>query len=67
MNYKNLVMNLSSDEYLTFMIETVFDFYKDKSLKMSIFDTKQRLRFISDAELAFHNIDLNNFNSLSEV
>lgn len=66
-SYRSVIMNLSHDEYLDFMIDTVFCFYKDKNLKFSIYDCSKKLRFITDENLKFQGVNIGDFGDLSEL
>ena len=67
MNYRSVIIDLSHDEYLDFMIDTVFCFYKDKNLKFSIYDCNKILRFVTDENLSFQGLNPNDFADVSEI
>ena len=67
MSYRSVIINLSHDEYLDFMIDTVFCFYKDKKLKFSIYDCSKNLRFVTDENLNFQGFNPDDFGDVSEI
>ena len=56
MNYTELIQSLSPDEYLNFIIDSVFNFYRDKDTLISIYDRNKQLRFTTDRNLKLHGL-----------